>query len=170
MTQDSEITDYTRTMKREETVDYQIKACWHAISRMYNSEAAQYNITMAIGHVLLNIDVENGTPATKIGPLVGLESRSLTRMLRTLEEDGLIYREAGTKDKRFVKIFLTEKGREKREVARTTVRKFNFMIQNTIENEKMEVFFEVVHRITKLIEQQKNDPLVDAHVVSEQTK
>ncbi|MDJ1502191.1 MarR family winged helix-turn-helix transcriptional regulator [Xanthocytophaga agilis] len=142
-------------MKREETVDYQIKACWHAISRMYNSEAAQHDFTMAIGHVLLNIDAERGTPATHIGPLVGLESRSLTRMLRTLEEDGLIYRETNARDKRFVNVFLTESGKEKREIARRTVREFNFMIRNNVPSEKLDIFFEVVQQITKMVEQRR---------------
>ncbi|MDJ1468077.1 MarR family transcriptional regulator [Cytophagaceae bacterium DM2B3-1] len=142
-------------MKREETVDYQIKACWHAISRMYNGEAAQHDFTMAIGHVLLTIDAEKGTPATHIGPLVGLESRSLTRMLRTLEEDGLIYRETNARDKRFVNVFLTESGKEKREIARRTVREFNFMIRNNVPSEKLDIFFDVVQQITKLVEQRR---------------
>jgi DNA-binding MarR family transcriptional regulator len=78
-------------MTPEETVDYNIKVAWHAISRMYNTQAAKHDITTSIGFVLLNIDQENGTPATKIAPLLGLETRSLTRILRSMEERGLIY-------------------------------------------------------------------------------
>ena len=37
---------------------------------------------------------------------MGLEARSLTRMLKTMEEKKLIYREAGSVDKRSVRIFL----------------------------------------------------------------
>ncbi len=58
-------------MKPEETVDYNIKVAWHAISRMYNTQAAQNDITTSIGFVLLNIDQEKGTPATKIAPPAG---------------------------------------------------------------------------------------------------
>ena len=43
-------------MKADKTVDYHIKSGWHAISRMYNSYAAPFDMTMAIGYVLLNID------------------------------------------------------------------------------------------------------------------
>ena len=97
-------------MKPEETVDYNIKVAWHAISRMYNTQAAQNDITTSIGFVLLNIDQERGTPATKIAPLLGLETRSLTRILRSMEEKGLIYKQADSVDKRSVRIFLTELG------------------------------------------------------------
>jgi DNA-binding MarR family transcriptional regulator len=139
-------------MKPQETVDYNIKACWHAIARMYNNEAAQHDMTMAIGYVLLNIDAEKGTPATKIAPQVGLETRSLTRMLKTLEEEGLISRMADEKDRRGVNIFLTEKGKQKREIARQTVRQFNFLVRENVSPEKLRVFFEVIDEINKLIE------------------
>ncbi len=139
-------------MKPQETIDYNIKACWHAIARMYNTEAARHDMTMAIGYVLLNIDAEKGTPATKIAPQVGLETRSLTRMLKTLEEEGFISRVADEKDRRGVNIFLTEKGKQKREIARQTVRQFNFLIRENIPQEKLKVFFEVIEEINKLIE------------------
>ena len=80
---------------------------------MYNQEAVKYDITTSIGFVLLNIH-EDGTPATKIAPLLGLESRSLTRMLKTMEEKGFIHRQPDASDKRLVRIFLTDKGKEKR--------------------------------------------------------
>lgn len=43
-------------MKKEETVDYPIKSAWHAISRMYNQQAAEEGFTTAIGFVLININ------------------------------------------------------------------------------------------------------------------
>ena len=68
-------------MKPEETVDYNIKVAWHAISRMYNTQAAQNDITTSIGFVLLNIDQDKGTPATKIAPLLGLEIHPMSFMV-----------------------------------------------------------------------------------------
>src|SRR5688572_5717878 len=101
-------------MRKEETVDYHIRSAWHAIARMYNQEAGRHDATMAIGFVLLNIDAEEGTPATKIAPQMGLEPRSLTRILKTLEEKKAIYREVDKTDKRSVRIFLTEEGKKAR--------------------------------------------------------
>ncbi|MFA7471773.1 MAG: MarR family transcriptional regulator, partial [Spirosomataceae bacterium] len=93
-------------MRKEKTVDFHIKWAWHSISKMYNSVAARFDMTMATCYVLLNIDIEKGTPATKIGPSLGMEPRSMVRMLKTLEERGLIYREVDDNDKRFVRIVL----------------------------------------------------------------
>ena len=139
-------------MKPEETVDYNVKVCWHAISRMYNVQAAQSDITTSIGFVLLNINQQEGTPATKIAPLLGLESRSLTRILKSMEEDGLIYREGDKQDKRSVRIFLTQKGLEKKEFSRQTVKKFNQKVREQIPEIELNTFFKVISRINQMID------------------
>lgn len=139
-------------MRKEKTIDFQIKRAWHAISRMYNTYASRYDITMAVGYVLLNIDLENGTPATKIAPLLGMEPRSLVRMLKNMEERGLITREIYQGDKRFVRIVLTDLGREKRELSREGVIVFNNMMREKIPLDKLAVFFEVANEITRLVE------------------
>ncbi|OUJ73665.1 MarR family winged helix-turn-helix transcriptional regulator [Hymenobacter crusticola] len=139
-------------MKPEETVDYNIKVAWHAISRMYNAQAAKYDITTSIGFVLLNIDQEKGTPATKIAPLLGLETRSLTRILRSMEEKGLIYKQADQQDKRSVRIFLTSEGLQKKEISRQTVRHFNQKVREKVSQTQLDVFFKVVGQINSMIE------------------
>src|ERR1700749_1455604 len=139
-------------MKREDTVDHNIKAAWHAIARMYNQQAMKYGGTMSIGFALLNIHTEEGTPATKIAPMMGLETRSLTRLLNSMEEKGLIYREADKNDKRSVRILLTKAGKKNKEKARETVLRFNEAIREEISGQKLNVFFEVVQEINKVIE------------------
>lgn len=142
-------------MKREETVDYNIKAAWHGIARMYNQQAMRYKGTMSIGFALLNIHSDEGTPATKIAPLMGLETRSLTRLLKSMEEKGLIYREPDKTDKRSVRIFLTQAGQENKEKAKQTVLRFNEAVRNSVPPEKLNVFFEVLQNINQIIEKNK---------------
>jgi MarR family transcriptional regulator, organic hydroperoxide resistance regulator len=142
-------------MKREETIDYNIKAAWHSIARMYNQQAAKYNGTMSIGFALLNIHTEEGTPATKIGPLMGLEARSLTRLLKSMEEKGLICRKADKVDKRSVRIYLTKEGKKHRDKSKETVLRFNEVVREEIPVNKLNVFFEVVREINQLIEDNK---------------
>ena len=139
-------------MKREETIDHQIKSCWHAIHRMYNQEAARHNSTTSQAYVVLNIDPKEGTPATKIAPMMGLESRSLTRMLKSMEEMGVIYKEQDPNDGRSVRVFLTALGQEKRRISRETVIKFNEAVQQSIAEEKLDAFFEVISKINQIID------------------
>ena len=140
-------------MKREETVDYNIKTAWHAINRMYNQEALKNDITTSIGFVLLNIHSEEGTPATKIAPLIGLESRSLVRMLKSMEEKGLICRKSDPLDKRMVRIFLTKEGQQKKDIAFKTVMAFNQFVYNKIPARDLRVFFKVIQRINQIVDE-----------------
>ena len=140
---------------KEKTIDYVLRATWQAVSRMYNEEASKFDGSMSIGFTLLSIDKEGGTPSTTLGPKMGMEATSLTRTLKTLEEKGLIYREPNPNDGRGVLIFLTENGKEKREMSRNTVIKFNEKIKNNVSAEKLQNFMEVSDVINDLISERK---------------
>ncbi len=147
-------------MRKEETVDYNIKTAWHAINRMYNQEALKNDITTSIAFVLLNINSTEGTPATKIAPLIGLESRSLVRMLKSMEEKGLISRQADPMDRRLVRIFLTPKGQVKKDIAYKTVMAFNKHVLHKIPQEELDIFFVVIRQINKIVEENNISQIV----------
>ncbi|NND95549.1 MAG: MarR family transcriptional regulator [Flavobacteriales bacterium] len=137
-------------MHAEETVDYHLRYVWASIARMYNAEATKYNGTMSIGYVLLNIDKE-GTPSTSLGPKMGMESTSLSRTLKRMEDQGLIIRKKDKEDGRMVRIFLSKLGMEMREKSRQTVLQLNNSVREHIEKEKLEIFFEVMKDMQRLL-------------------
>ncbi|WP_109833054.1 MarR family winged helix-turn-helix transcriptional regulator [Reichenbachiella versicolor] len=143
-------------MKKEETVDYHIKAAWHGISRMYNQGGAKEGVSASTGFVLLNIDKYDGTPATKIAPALGMEARSLTRLLKNMEESGLITRVQDPEDRRSVRIRLTEQGKEKRAFSKKAVILFNEAVREQISEHDLESFFKVMRSIEKVIDTNKN--------------
>ena len=140
---------------KEKTIDYVLRATWQAVSRMYNEEASKFDGSMSIGFTLLSIDKEGGTPSTTLGPKMGMEATSITRTLKTLEEKRLIYRKPNPNDGRGVLIFLTETGKQKRELSKNTVIKFNEMIKNNVTPEKLQNFMEVSEVINDLISERK---------------
>jgi DNA-binding MarR family transcriptional regulator len=137
---------------KEKTIDYILRATWQAVARMYNEEAAKYGASMAIGFALLSIDKEGGTPSTTLGPKMGMEATSLTRTLKSMEEKGLIYRKPNPNDGRGVLIYLTEFGKEKRELSKNTVLKFNETVKQNVSHEKLQNFMEVSEIINELIQ------------------
>ena len=141
-------------MKPEETIDFHIRWAWHGIARMYNLEASKFNSTMSVGQTLLNIDIKEGTPSTKLGPKMGMEPRSLTRMLKSMEEKGLIYRKIDKTDKRMVRIYLTDAGMKHRDISRDTVIRFNEAIQEKLSPSRLKGFFKTIKQINELLEDQ----------------
>jgi len=136
---------------KDKTIDYILRATWQAVSRMYNEEANKYDATMATGFALLSIDREEGTPSTALGPRMGMEATSLTRTLKSMEEKGLIIRKKNPEDGRGVLIYLTDFGKEKRELSKNTVLKFNESVRKNISEEKINHFIEVAEVINELI-------------------
>lgn len=136
---------------KEKTIDYILRATWQAVSRMYNEEASKYGASMSVGFALLSIDKENGIPSTALGPQMGMEATSLTRTLKSMEDKGLIVRKKNPVDGRGVLIHLTKLGREKRELSRDRVLKFNEVVRQHVPQEKLDNFIEVAETINDLI-------------------
>ena len=138
-------------MIKEKSIDHQLRATWQAVAKMYNEQANKHNSTMAMAFVLLNIDFENGTPSTALGPQMGMEPTSLSRILKTMEEKGAIYREKNPDDGRGVLIKLTDYGKDKREISKISVIKFNEAVLASVPETKLNHFFEVMDTINELI-------------------
>lgn len=140
-------------MKQENTLDFNIRWAWYNILRMYNLKAAEFGGSMALGYTLLNID-KKGTPSTKLGPKMGMEPRSLTRMIKGLEERGLIEKKQDSIDKRSVKIFLTKEGKKLRDFSKEIVISFNEKISKEIGQKDLKTCLKVLNKLNKIIDRE----------------
>ncbi|HEY0977747.1 MAG TPA: MarR family transcriptional regulator [Flavobacteriales bacterium] len=138
-------------MRPEETIDHPIRWAWHRIMRRYNDAASKYGGSMSTGYVLLSIDPE-GTPSTKLGPKMGMEARSLTRTLKNMEDEGLIKRVPDGSDGRMVRVLLTPKGKQMRDVSKDTVIRFNEAVRANIPAAQLATFHQVMNKINTLLE------------------
>lgn len=139
-------------MRPEQTIDFHIKYTWQNITKMYNAIAETFGGSMAVGYILLNIDQETGTPSTALGPKMGMEATSLSRILKSMEEKGLVSRKPNPKDGRGVFICLTPFGLAKREDAKAAVLTFNKILYQNIAPEDLNAFFRVMNTINELID------------------
>jgi DNA-binding MarR family transcriptional regulator len=131
---------------RKKTIDASLRTTWNAVSKMYNREASKFDSTMAMGFALLNIEAE-GTPSSSLGPKLGMESTSLSRLLKSMENKKMIKRVPNPSDGRSVLIFLTPFGKEKRDDSRSVVLNFNHVIENQLSDIQIKHFFEVAECI-----------------------
>lgn len=131
---------------RKKTIDASLRTTWNAVSKMYNREASKFDSTMAMGFALLNIEAE-GTPSSSLGPKLGMESTSLSRLLKSMENKKMIKRVPNPSDGRSVLIFLTPFGKEKRDDSRSVVLNFNHVVENQLSDIQIKHFFEVAECI-----------------------
>ena len=137
-------------IKHQETIDYFVKIVWQTMANRYNQLVTEFGITQSIGYLLINIDEKEGTTVSQAAALLGLKSTSLSRMLNQLEQSGLIYRESNQGDKRSVKIYLTDLGKEKRHLARVVVKQFNNYLNKHINEHDREYLTQLLKKINQL--------------------
>jgi DNA-binding MarR family transcriptional regulator len=94
----------------EEQLCFAVYQAGHAFTRLYRSVLAELGLTYPQYLVMLVLWEEDGLPVKAVGERLGLDSGTLTPLLKRLEASGLLRRERGRKDERQVLLHLTEKG------------------------------------------------------------
>lgn len=140
---------------KDKTIDYILRTTWLTVQKMYNEEASKIGSTMATGFTLLSIDPDKGTPSTALGPKMGMEATSLSRILKKMDVNGLIQRHPNPEDGRGVIITLTDFGLEKRIYSKEKVLTFNEAVKNNVSEEQLKHFYEVSEVINNLVSNKK---------------
>jgi len=134
-------------------VDFVLRQSWKNIEKMYNVEASKYDVTFSIGFTLISIDPENGSPSTSIGPIMGLESNSISRILNSMENKNLITRRPNPNDGRGIIISLTKLGLKKRQIVIEKIRHFKSRLRSRVDPTDLEAFHRVNSQVNEIIEE-----------------
>ena len=137
------------------TIEQEIRYIWLLISKMYNDEAEKFGGSMTVGFALLSLNPKEPIPSTSLGPKMGMESTSLSRTLKFMEDESLIERLPNPDDGRGILIKLTKRGIDYRNYAKDQVMKFNKTIIGDLGEEAINNFFHVINQINKLIKNKK---------------
>lgn len=136
----------------DQLVINRLRSSWFQVSKLGNEMAAEHDGTMSMAFVLLAINEAEGTPVTRIAPRMGMEPNSIGRLLKSMEEKGLLTRKGSDSDKRLSLVCLTETGRHKREIALKAVYRLEKAIIKDLDPELLKAFFAVSDQIPKAIE------------------
>lgn len=90
---------------------FSVYAAAHAFTRFYKPLLAPLGLTYPQYLVLLVLWKGDGVPLGGIGERLGLDSGTLTPLLKRMEASGLLLRRRAAGDERQVLVTLTEKGR-----------------------------------------------------------
>ena len=137
------------------TIEQEIRYTWLLISKMYNEEAEKFGGSMTVGFALLSLNPKEPIQSTSLGPKMGMESTSLSRTLKFMEEESLIERLPNPDDGRGILIKLTKRGIDYRNYAKDQVMKFNKTIMGDLGEEAINNFLHVINQINKLIKNKK---------------
>lgn len=88
---------------------------------------------------------------------MGMEPTSLSRTLKNMEDNGLIYRAHDEQDKRKSLVFLTDEGVEMRRMAREVVLEFNEILYSKLPKTKVKAFFDVMIKLDGILNELLED-------------
>ena len=141
--------------KKKELIDGRIRHAWHRVYRLYNQRAIAHGLTISAGFILMHIDKE-GTPSTALGPRMGMEPTSLSRTLKSMEDQGWIKIVISQIDKRKVLIFLTPEGLLKRNLVKDFLLEFNEKLNQRIPQKDLDGFFSTMNILDQVIDEVVN--------------
>lgn len=76
----------------------------------YAQSLREYNLHVGQDHALVELWKHDGITQTQLSERMGCEPPTLTKMLKSLEEYGLVKREKDADDARISRVFLTDQG------------------------------------------------------------
>lgn len=132
-------------------VCYQLKATMKKVEKYITQEMSQFGLNMAQSFILFTLLEKDGSTLTEIGNRAQIENSSLTTMVDKLEKEGLVERRLYAQDRRVVKLYITEKGRELGEKILAEGSKFNKYLRNNMPGD-VEEFFKNLASIAESID------------------
>ena len=97
---------------------FDLYATHHAVGHVYQTLLADLGLTYPQYLVLVTLWTGDGLTMGELGHRLGLESSTLTPLIKRLENNGFLVRARDKSDERKVRIHLTEAGKQMEESAR----------------------------------------------------
>jgi DNA-binding MarR family transcriptional regulator len=134
-----------------------IRSSWIELFKFYNDQASKEGGTLSMAFVLLTINEKYGSPVTKIAPRMNMEPNSLSRILKSLEENGYVLKRKNSEDKRKVYVSLTESGLKLRDMASEKLFALEKVIKAKVSNSDLRSFFTVLDTISDILDSEKRN-------------
>jgi len=93
-------------------VCYRMKATMKKVEKYMGQRFEEYGINLAQSFILFSLLERDGLTLTEIGNRTGIENSSLTTMVDRLEKETLVKRGADPQDRRVIRLFITDRGRD----------------------------------------------------------
>ena len=108
----------------------------------------------AQGRILYVLWQDNGVPISELSRQTGLATTTLTSMLDRMETAGLIYRDRGDKDRRKIRIYLTEKAKGLEEDYNSVSEEMGRIYYKGFSDQEIEQLEIYLERILKNVEEE----------------
>lgn len=111
-----------------------------------------FDITPEQMGILYLLTIENGLYQRQISKLLLKDRPNMTRMIDILEKMNYVYREADPKDRRIIKVFITDEGRKRAAEMIPVARSVGDKAREGVSDEELEIFCRVMNKLCQNLE------------------
>lgn len=131
---------------------FKMRAAMKKIDKNLGQQLEQYGISIPQSFILKILMEENGITLKEIGNRTLIDSSSMTVLVDKLEKDNLVARQLDPQDRRAIRIFITDSGRELANEVIMIANSFNAKLSNMIKSENQDAFLKSVNNIIEGLE------------------
>ena len=134
-------------MKMEDCINFLLTGAQHRVFQILKKDLEKYDLTPIQYGVLRSIWSYGSKNPKDIAEKFGIENSTISGILERMENKGLLVRNIDSEDRRFIRIELTEAGRELEKPVNATVDAFNKRVLAPFSKEEVEMLREILGRI-----------------------
>lgn len=124
-----------------------ISFTYRSVQRYFAKELAQHHIGWGHFAILMSLYDQEGRSQDGLAQSKGFDKTMIAKSILRLEEEGIVYREIDSEDKRIKRLYLTEKGKELRPEMERIGFELNALLLKGFDSEELSHAIETVRRI-----------------------
>lgn len=138
--------------KLDNSLGFLLTRTARALKRALDSKLVEHNLTATQYIVLARLWEEDGVSLTELGERLYFDNPTLTGVVDRMERDGLLERRRDRDDRRVVRVFLTERGKDLQQTIGRLAEETDGEAWNDSTASQQKEFLEHLQRIWKKID------------------
>ncbi|ADI01653.1 MAG TPA: MarR family transcriptional regulator [Syntrophothermus lipocalidus] len=136
-------------MELEQCVNFVLTKAQNAVHQLFKAELAPYGVTPGQYGVLRCLWDQNGMTAKQLADRLSLDGSTITGILDRMEQRGLIERHTDPKDRRALKVMLTEHGLRLKEPLTKAIEEANRKALRSFSQEQAQLLKKLLDEISE---------------------
>lgn len=112
-------------------------------------QLSEHGVTRLMWCVMRGVGMENVNTPSGLAEYICIARPAISRLLKGMEQRGLVERTGINDDKRFTEVALTELGSEKMKACHVLVRQLNEHFSNKLDPDTYDILMEAIDRLTE---------------------
>lgn len=138
----------TKQFELHNRIGFKVTRLARIMETRLEADLSEHGVTRLMWCILRGVGMENVTTPSDLAAYVCVARPAISRLLKSMEQKGLIKRISQGDDKRFTEIALTELGTEKMQICHKLVQRLNAHFSEKLADADYSNFMKMIDQLT----------------------